>query len=285
MEQYKDFPEEIQKIIKFRVEEQGNTYDFNVDYHMCAKQGGFTWNETPEGHGFWADILNDKNFDKFYEKYSSTNINSQDIEIGDTVKIVKKDNLCFGKTFVIQNFKGTSTDYTDRLAEFNLGKDVIIINNNEFHTNWKREDLKIIKKGNSSSFKVGDEIEFLSSSNVVPDWIVTRDLDKNHPLYKYIILDGNTALKENLGIVKGVWDNDHTLISFFDINDIEACLVFNNKKLKLKSYNDGKIITTDHTKCTCELSSGIATISVGETPVGIALCGATEKIPMGCEYR
>lgn len=69
MKKYKDFPKEIQDIIKLRVEEQGNVFNLDVEYGENNLGGGFVWDETPEGSYFWDEVLVKENYPAFYEKY------------------------------------------------------------------------------------------------------------------------------------------------------------------------------------------------------------------------
>ena len=92
---YGDFPEEIQEIIKLRVEEVGNMYRKNTDIRNTdTEPGGFSWGHTVEGYNFWQDVLSYKNFKLFYEKYPknitniTNNLNNNKYDISRvTVKI------------------------------------------------------------------------------------------------------------------------------------------------------------------------------------------------------
>ena len=53
-------------------EEQGNKADvkaFQRHSDETQNQGGFDWLETPEGYDFWWDVINEKEFNLFFEKY------------------------------------------------------------------------------------------------------------------------------------------------------------------------------------------------------------------------
>lgn len=66
----KDFPiEVVEKMIERQVE-QGNEADVRVfQEHKTSYSPGFDWDETVEGFGFWNSIIDEKNFDLFFEKY------------------------------------------------------------------------------------------------------------------------------------------------------------------------------------------------------------------------
>lgn len=69
----KDFPiEVVQKMVDEQVN-QGNPADVSVfqdDKRQGRSSGGFYWEETTEGHGFWDEVISLKNFDLFFDKYS-----------------------------------------------------------------------------------------------------------------------------------------------------------------------------------------------------------------------
>jgi hypothetical protein len=63
------FPPEIIELVKTRIKDTGK--DLNTElskFDECIFEG-FVWKTSPEGHRFWNDILVDKKFGVFYEKY------------------------------------------------------------------------------------------------------------------------------------------------------------------------------------------------------------------------
>lgn len=68
----KDFPiEVVQKMIERQVE-QGNKADVTVFQRYATSDfidGGFVWDDTTEGEGFWTEVISHKNFDVFFAKY------------------------------------------------------------------------------------------------------------------------------------------------------------------------------------------------------------------------
>lgn len=68
----KGFPlEVVQKMIEEQVK-QGNEADVKVFQENVAHsihKGGFRWSRTEEGQSFWSDVVFDKNFNLFFEKY------------------------------------------------------------------------------------------------------------------------------------------------------------------------------------------------------------------------
>jgi hypothetical protein len=67
-----ELPIEIQKRMLECQVEQGNNKDETVfrEYVWVGKHsGGFTWDKTDEGEDFWNDIIHNKNFNVFFERY------------------------------------------------------------------------------------------------------------------------------------------------------------------------------------------------------------------------
>lgn len=65
-----DLPIEIQEKMLEHQEAQGNEKDPEVfRSYLRACGNGVKWRDTPEGHGFWDDILVNGNLNLFYEKY------------------------------------------------------------------------------------------------------------------------------------------------------------------------------------------------------------------------
>lgn len=69
----KGFPEEIVESMLDYQEEQGNERDvtvFEKDRFLGGYEGdGFVWAETVEGYGFWHEVIVNKNFDLYFDKY------------------------------------------------------------------------------------------------------------------------------------------------------------------------------------------------------------------------
>src|SRR5690554_4961878 len=72
MIEFKDLPVEIQERMLAEQVRQGNKRDAEVfeRYILAeARNGGFTWSSTDDGHNFWAETIRDGNFADFYKKY------------------------------------------------------------------------------------------------------------------------------------------------------------------------------------------------------------------------
>lgn len=70
------FPEEIRKVMIER-SESGSPIPFIKCISCDSGTGGFNWDETEEGHEFWGDIVNDKDFDLFHKHFNLKNNESR----------------------------------------------------------------------------------------------------------------------------------------------------------------------------------------------------------------
>ena len=70
--QLEGFPKEIIKRMLECQEEQGNKRNISIFENNTAavkKAGGFLWSETYENFSFWCNVIHNKNFNVFFEKY------------------------------------------------------------------------------------------------------------------------------------------------------------------------------------------------------------------------
>lgn len=68
-------PTEIVEKMLYYQEQQGNKRDASVfegRLSLGAASNGFTWGRTPEGEGFWREVLNYKQYSIFFDKYPKT---------------------------------------------------------------------------------------------------------------------------------------------------------------------------------------------------------------------
>lgn len=90
--QLKGFPREIvERMLKYQVE-QGNPRDISVfeeDKGVDRRRGGFTWENTLDGHDFWARILMIGRLDTFFEKYPKTSY-PKVMMVGNTYPLTRK---------------------------------------------------------------------------------------------------------------------------------------------------------------------------------------------------
>ena len=93
----KDFPiEVVEKMIEEQVK-QGNCPNVEVfqNYpNADTADGGFNWSDTKDGYDFWMEVIDDDNFELFFEKYpKKANLIyiAGDSEIGmDIIKTLEK---------------------------------------------------------------------------------------------------------------------------------------------------------------------------------------------------
>ena len=75
-----DFPKEvIAKMLEKQVE-QGNPLSilpFEQSNNRDKSYGGFNWDETSEGGEFWNNVIMNKDFNKFFNKYPKTKLNEK----------------------------------------------------------------------------------------------------------------------------------------------------------------------------------------------------------------
>jgi len=64
------FPKKIvEKMLHYQVQ-QGNARDVTVfEENSKAKANGFDWERTPEGYDFWYDVIRNRKFSLFFERY------------------------------------------------------------------------------------------------------------------------------------------------------------------------------------------------------------------------
>lgn len=83
----KDFPiEVVEKMIEEQVK-QGNCPNVKVFQDFVTvdvNDGGFTWGNTDDGDDFWMEVIDESNFDLFFEKYPKKNKTNLVYIIGDS---------------------------------------------------------------------------------------------------------------------------------------------------------------------------------------------------------
>jgi hypothetical protein len=98
-------------------EEQGNKRDVTVfeKYKCSAKtEGGFDWDKTKEKDVFWGEVIVEKNFNRFFEKYPKKEDNSQEFKVGDKVYDIIRGRI--GKVIGINTL---NKDSCSILIDFN----------------------------------------------------------------------------------------------------------------------------------------------------------------------
>ena len=91
----KGFPREVVAMMMAEQWNQGNPPNLEVfeNYAQNSRgDGGFNWNLSPEGEGFWIQVIDDENWALFYEKYpkeGSTLSLKKDISVKEFMKVNK----------------------------------------------------------------------------------------------------------------------------------------------------------------------------------------------------
>lgn len=76
MLKFEELPAEIKYEMLINQKKQGNIMNeeiFRSDIKACKKHGGFDWDVTEQGYGFWSKIICSGNIDTFYEKKDVSN--------------------------------------------------------------------------------------------------------------------------------------------------------------------------------------------------------------------
>lgn len=89
----KGFPKEIvDKMLEYQVK-QGNEKDVSVFENILDADryfGGFTWRDTIEGSNWWSEVIDNKNFNMFFNKYPKTSQYPKVMMVGDSYPLTRK---------------------------------------------------------------------------------------------------------------------------------------------------------------------------------------------------
>ena len=91
----KGFPHEVVAMMMAEQWNQGNAPNLEVfekNAQNSRGDGGFNWNISPEGDGFWTQVIDDENWAVFYEKYPKENATlslKKDISVKEFMKVNK----------------------------------------------------------------------------------------------------------------------------------------------------------------------------------------------------
>lgn len=107
----KGFPEEIVARLIAILKDGNSNLTFNSCITMLEEGGGssFIWNKTVEGHVFWKDVMNYKDFNLFFRHYPKT---KSDKEPKATIK--KFDIIDHPERFTITNPKATQLNFNTK---------------------------------------------------------------------------------------------------------------------------------------------------------------------------
>lgn len=106
------FPEEVIEKMLERQVEQGNERDVSVfekERNVYKNWGGFRWDNTSEGYSFWNEVIDNKDFDLFFEKYPNKEkdgrpkrYSSREVSGMDVIDLVKHWNLDFNEGNILK---------------------------------------------------------------------------------------------------------------------------------------------------------------------------------------
>ncbi len=82
--EFDQLPREIQTSMLDCQEEQD--YKRDADAFRKSLSSGFVFEETKEGHSFWTEVLLNKNFDLFFEKYPTSEEEKIEVEYEEVFK-------------------------------------------------------------------------------------------------------------------------------------------------------------------------------------------------------
>ena len=89
----KGFPKEIvERMLECQVE-QGNEKDVSVFETILDADryfGGFTWIDTIEGSNWWSEVIDNKNFNMFFNKYPKTSQYPKVMMVGNSYPLTRK---------------------------------------------------------------------------------------------------------------------------------------------------------------------------------------------------
>ena len=89
----KGFPKEIvERMLECQVE-QGNEKDVSVFETILDADryfGGFTWRDTIEGSNWWSEVIDNKNFNMFFNKYPKTSQYPKVMMVGNSYPLTRK---------------------------------------------------------------------------------------------------------------------------------------------------------------------------------------------------
>jgi hypothetical protein len=96
------FPKEVVDLMLERQYEQKGKRDvtiFEAYKNAWAGKGGFDWSETEEGYEFWKEVIWNRNFDVFFDRYpkkESEPVQEQPTTCAESVKINSPDYYTIG---------------------------------------------------------------------------------------------------------------------------------------------------------------------------------------------
>jgi hypothetical protein len=132
------FPKEIIARMLECQEEQWNKRDVTVfEKNILAflRVGGFYWEKTKEGYDFWYDVISNKNFNLFFEKYPKKEDN-QEFRVGD--KVI---DIISGRRGKVTYIETLNKDSYSILVDFNNNEVVRFTLDGRYYSSDKHPSL------------------------------------------------------------------------------------------------------------------------------------------------
>lgn len=220
------FPVEVVQNMVERQVEQGNEADVKVFQGRASSDGdflkGFNWKDTEEGFDFWDEIILDKNFDLFLQKYPKQTLNTQKQQImtqDKTITPLEKDYLIFlsdAKVRVETNPKFSLYKYT-RQCRKNANISQILKDMNVVKTEGKSSNTKYYWVGANPT------IEMVREVLVRQQELSVKSNPKNQVMY-FFSYESETEVKGKVfkGSENGLVNRDNKEVELFKrINDFK----------------------------------------------------------------
>lgn len=211
----KGFPKEIIARMLECQEEQGNPRDVSVfEKLIAAKQcnKGFEWDDTKEGWDFWHDVITNKNFNLFFEKYPKQ----------------EYQELKNNKNMQENNKK------QDNSQKFKVGDEVIYFISNK---------IGIVREVKNHKFDYDIDIVVDFGNNDICEYEISSDIERPFLLhyrddYNYDVIDFNNLPKRQdkrwRAKVRGKY---YSFTSKFKVEDFYDTKRFlDNEAYKLGNY-------------------------------------------------
>ena len=191
------FPTEVvEKMLYYQVE-QGNKRDVTVfedDKIAPLNKGGFSWSDTTENVYFWSNVISDRNFDIFFERYPKQHQTTNTMNVKQIIKdngIEKVYSAYLGCYISINSAAYWNVDYNG--SYFKGGECLIFPSKDE--RNWDRFKQK------EPTYKPCESVEqfadlFLGAKvkhkigNIISIVTHVSEMSMSTLFYNYTLLDG-----------------------------------------------------------------------------------------------
>jgi hypothetical protein len=116
---FKELPPEILDECKKQALLEGGCLDVDVDVDNDVDSGGFNWGNSEQGGVFWCNVLDEKNYDLFYEKYPKESLDEPYYEFMKKNKLEEAVMECYRELYKAAT---PSADFDKLVEEAPLNK-------------------------------------------------------------------------------------------------------------------------------------------------------------------